>query len=632
MKTCLLPKLIFIIVVTFLTTSSYCQMPFQLQDGRAHKYCQPCIQIIESMPKEVLFGININKEGDVLFSISNKVWFDKIFKNKSYGITVDIVSKDRYSCNKNSTDAGIPRGVFLKPMYRQEMLDNEAEGYQNAIVVKIGKVPSKLAGKRVEGNLVILNGEYVCYYTNFVNIDRSVWQLLPMGLFTDSLLNNNTTNNDEAAKDFFTFSKKIELEIPFEKGSASFNTATIKRVYDSLNISNYKIRKTEIRTFSSVEGAEETNNLLMKKRADTIIKVLRGYEPLLKRIKLVNAENWLDFFKDIATTKYSDFVELSKSVIKEKLLDKKIIADIEPILAKERKAYVTVYLESKTTVAALQNEDLVSNFKAAIGKDDITRARNIQKELVERIMDNKIPLAYMSQLEVPETKRYATLLNDRASYKYLLRATDEYEALKSFEVLKKIDPTNGRINYNICALRFFMWQYGNDSLSRKILLPEINKLEGQGINKTLVKRMLINYQILKSEENMEKEDYAGKDSALKIIKTIYGADIWSDEDIYSIAKYYAYYAHNDWALEIIAPRVDKNEASEDIVFYYLNLLFFSPSEYDTENFTNATLNAINLNKKRYCNFFLPTHNAGASMQLLEDESLKKKYCETCKGF
>ena len=632
MKINLLSKIYLGIILLFIYNTSFCQIPFQLQDGRGHKYCQPCIQIIQSMPKEVLFGVAINPKGDVYFSITNREWFDKIFKNNSYGISIDLVSKDRYNCNTETTNSSeMPRGTLLKPIYRQEMLDTEEEGYQNAIMVKVGKVPVKLIGKKIEANIAILNGTFICHYTNFLNIDRSVWQLLPMGLFTDSLLNSNGNEEDNLQKDFFTYSKKIEIKIPFEKASATFGSIYLKGLYDSLELSKYKIKKTEIRTYSSVEGPEQTNYLLMKRRADTIIKALKNYEPSLTRIKVLTAENWIDFFTDIEETSYSDLLDLSKTDIKQKLKDKTIAENLEPILSKERKAFVTIYLESKTEVSKINNDALLSNFNDAIKKDDIQEARKIQKEIVERIMDNKIPFTYMSQLEVPETKSCVSLLSDRETYKYLLKATDEYEALKSFVALQKLDPSSGKINYNVCALRFFVWRFGNDSISRKMLLPEINKLQSQGINKTLVKRMLINYQILKSEENMQKGNYAGKDSAVNTIRKIYRDINWSDEDIYSIAKYYAYYAHYDWALEITTPRIDKLDISEDLVFYYVNLLFFYPSNFDDDAFRKATLNAINLNKKRFCNFFLPIQENGAGMQLLEYETLKAQYCDACKG-
>ena len=59
-------------------------------------------------------------------------------------------------------------------------------------------------------------------------------------------------------------------------------------------------------------------------------------------------------------------------------------------------------------------------------------------------------------------------------------------------------------------------------------------------------------------------------------------------------------------------------------------LFFNPGTYNNENFNKAMLNAINLNNKRFCNFFLPNDMGGASMQLLEYDEIKKMYCNDCK--
>ena len=212
----------------------------------------------------------------------------------------------------------------------------------------------------------------------------------------------------------------------------------------------------------------------------------------------------------------------------------------------------------------------------------------------------------------------------------MLKATTEYKALDNFLLLKQLDPENGRINYNICALRFFMWQYGADSLASKLLMKEINTLLNKGINMMLVKRMLINYHILKCEDQMRIYNYVGKDSSLNVIRNIYNGIRLNDEDIYSLARYYSFYAHQDWAEEIITPRIDKVDVSEDLIFYYINLLFFHPSSYGSEDFYKASLNGITLNRKRFCDFFLPNNKGGASMQLLDYEVIKTSYCEQCK--
>ena len=81
--------------------------------------------------------------------------------------------------------------------------------------------------------------------------------------------------------------------------------------------------------------------------------------------------------------------------------------------------------------------------------------------------------------------------------------------------------------------------------------------------------------------------------------------------------------------ELVEPRIDKIDVSEDIVFYLCKPWVYHPMEYGSDQFRNAMLNAINLNRDRFCEFFQPAEKGGAGMQLLESEDLKKMYCENC---
>lgn len=616
--------------LSLITASSFAQLPYNLMDGRQHKYCKSCQDIIDSKPKEVLFGIQINSNGDIYFSMTDKEWFHKIFKSDAYGVTVDLVSKDRYSCtNTSASKTGLPKGTLLMPVYRNDLLKGMEPLTEGAVFVKIGKVPDRLIHKQLEGNLVIVNGNLICFYSNFLNIDRNVWQLLPMGLFTDSLIQPAQISNTEPG-DFYTYSQKATLVIPFQKGSTGFNSIYLNRFYDSIQLSNYHIRKIEIRAYSSVEGSEKFNKELVQKRADTILQALKKYAPSLKRINVLTAENWMDFFSDIHETALGELEQASKAGIKQKLTDKNILAQAEPLLAKERKAVVTLYLEKKSAIVFNTEELLLSEFKKAVSEKNINNARAIQKELTEQILDNKLPTSYLNKLEVPQSKEFSMLLNDREVYRYLLKATSEYEALNNFLLLQQLDHSNGHIAYNICTLRFFMWQFGGDTTAQALLSKEINHLPALGINNLLVKRMLINYHILNCEDNMRRYNYDGKDSSLETIRSTYDSVTLNDEDIYSLAKYFAYYAHHDWAEEIITPRMDKIDVSEDLLFYYINLQFFNPSIYDSDEFQKACINAVNIHAERFCQFFLPNDKGGASMQLLDYDEIKSLYCESCK--
>lgn len=546
-------------------------------------------------------------------------------------VAIDIVSKERYNCSNISENTNdFPKGIFLKPIYKKDLVKGSTALKDGTIFCKVGKVPSNLLNKQVEGNLVIVRGNYICYYTNFVNIDRNILALLPMGLFTDSLLKYEIPVADTIMTDVFTYTKQIQFEIPFQKGSASFTSAYLSKFYDSIGLDKYKIKKIELRAYSSVEGSEAINKSLMKQRANAIIQEIKKYEPSLSRIKIIAAENWLDFFRDIANTKFSELNELSKFEIKQSLTDKAVLNEIEPILSKERKVVLTFFLEEKSFATNVSQSSILAAFNKAVNARNINAARAIQKEIVERIMDNRLPADYINKLEVPKAKECSMLINDNETYKYLLKITSEYEALENFLELRKLDSLNDKVNYNICALKFFIWSNGGDSSDYKNLLNEINSLEKQGINRSLVKRMLINYHILKSEYYMLKYNYSAKDSSVVFIRSIYKQIDLTDNEIYLLAKYYTYYSHNDWAIEMIEPRIDKINANEDLVFYYINLMFFNTSNFDSDKFKNAVLNSINLNRKRYCNFFLPNDKGGSSMQLLEYEALKRIYCESCK--
>lgn len=592
-------------------------------------YCGSCQATIAEKPKEVLFGIHINENDEVYFSMTDKNWFNKVFQGNSFGITIDIVSKERYNCAKNISDKStIPKGVLLPAVYKENLVKNAVELIEGGIFTKIGKIPSSLSGKELEGNLVILNGPNICYYTNFVNIDRSIWSLLPMGFFVDSLLNEYSGSETDQSG-FFTYTQKKQFEIPFSKGSSSFDPNYLMRYFDSIDLSSSQIKKVEIRAYSSIEGTEKINKALMSKRAETVVSALKKYQPSLGRINIVTAENWLEFFNDIKETDFSELEDYSKQEIKQELTDPDFSADMESILAAHRKVVAILYLDKKTNFASNSDLSLSTDFKNAIDSKNIAKAQVIQKEIVNRIIDKQLPIEFLDKIEVPKSRAYSPILNDREVYKHLLKATDEYQAFENFLEIRKIDPDNGRLNYNICVLRFFMWQYAKDTLSSAVLLSEIDRLFQQGISLPLIKRMHINYYILKSEDQMLALDYRGKDSSLSAIKNIFKEIEISDEDIYSLSKYYSFYSHQDWAQEIIAPRIGSVDVSEDLIFYYLNLLFFKPVFYGTDEFLKASLNAINLNTKRFCRFFLPNDRGGASMQLLEYEEIKKLYCAEC---
>jgi len=92
----------------------------------------------------------------------------------------------------------------------------------------------------------------------------------------------------------------------------------------------------------------------------------------------------------------------------------------------------------------------------------------------------------------------------------------------------------------------------------------------------------------------------------------------------------AYYANIEWAAELLDKKVRSITVDEDLLFYYLNLTLINSSITKSDEYRTIMLNASTLNKKRYCNMFDSPEKNGVTFQLLEDEYLKKGYCEICK--
>ena len=115
----------------------------------------------------------------------------------------------------------------------------------------------------------------------------------------------------------------------------------------------------------------------MTRRGEAMIKALEFYQPLMRRVKVLNAENWLEFFKDIKGTKFSELRNMSKVEIKQKLSDQAIALEMEPLLAKHRKVVATIYLEAKSTEIFISDSSILGDFKKAVSTTDIDKARSI---------------------------------------------------------------------------------------------------------------------------------------------------------------------------------------------------------------------------------------------------------------
>lgn len=602
------------------------------EDGReSDPGCSRIYQEFAGRPKEVRFGIRINDDGEVFFTSSNGEWLKKVTV-PGMAVTADVISMDRYNCGRPAPSASLIKGYVVPPLAVEQLSSGQVEMVPGYWQAKLGRIPAEMRKKELEANLVVLYHNKVAFYSNFLSLPENILDLLPMGLFTDSLIQTERISSDSLPGFPVTYEHTVRLVVPFLKNRADVEAAFIRRAFDSLQLNHALIKIVDIRAYSSVEGPDAVNRRLMNRRARAVAGAIQQLQPEALNVNINTGEDWLEFNQGLAKSTWSRYAGLGQGDMKVKLLDRAVADSLEGILAPERKVVATIYFERKSGYEIVRKDSILPLFQRAIAEKRIGQARSILKEVYERIRDNRLPNDYLNQLEVPASVDFWELQSDRASYSYWLMMFDEQQALKAFSKIRALYSTHGRVNYNICALKLILWHWQPDSTRDTTgLLPMIERLPAEGIDPSLLRRMKVNYYIMLSQDYMARYVYDRKDSALAAVRALYAGMKLTDGDRYALAMFFSFYSQSDWSRELVDARIDQLDVSEDLLFYYINLAFFRPAEYGNDQLRKAMLNASNLDRDRFCKFFHSTDRGGAGMQLLEQPVFREFFCQDCRA-
>jgi hypothetical protein len=308
--------------------------------------CQRCIEVFNQKPKEVKFSVKKDSIGNLFFEVTDKEWFNLLFKNELDGIALDIVSKEKYDCSIRHIEETDIKGKLLKPVYTKELEEGLFAYDDTRFRVKIGKLLEEDLNKELEFNILFLNNNNLCNYYTIFDLDSYNWGLLDMGMFLDSITYQTKLGKALDEQNYSLKYKNLKFIVPFKKNIAVYSQKDIKPLYDSLKLTDYNIKTINIRAYSSVEGSLERNIELQEQRANSIAKALQTFQEPTIVTEIFTSENWVEFLNDVSESNYAYLAELSKSQIKGKLRGN-TATKLEPILKNHRKAVITLQLEKK---------------------------------------------------------------------------------------------------------------------------------------------------------------------------------------------------------------------------------------------------------------------------------------------
>lgn len=591
--------------------------------------CQTCEDAFMQKPKEIQFSIK--REGTNLFlEITDKDWLKRVIRNADDGIAIDVVSKERYACSLPQLAETQVKGVLLKPMYGPRLVDGLKPHGKQLFRVLVGRLTPELAAKKdLEYNLLFLIQKRMCRYQVIYNLESYPWDLLDMGMYLDSITYQNQSIKSSSTDQVIKKYKTIVFQVPFEKNKSVYAPSDIKPLYDSLRLTNFHIKTIQIKGYASVEGTTERNLELQQQRAKSLADALQSFQKPSIQTDISSSENWVEFFNDIQNTKYADWKHLSKEQIKAKLVGN-LSKEMEPILQNHRKAVVRLELEKIDRFENMTGDQLVGKFHDAIKNDRLTEAQEIQNSIFEKMQAKVVSPDLFSKLQLPKQIKYVGFLNNNAAFKAWM---DEQESLIVYHELldlEKLAPKDGKVKYNLAALRIKLWRYKVLEIKEPELRIQINDLKKFGISQVLIDRLLINLHIIKAENQMRQRDFKNKDLSVAFIEKNYQKIPLSNQDYLSLAQFFTYYANIDKAATLLEGKSRQIDIDEDLLFYYINLTVINKELIEKQDYRTILLNASNLNLKRFCRLFEPVEKGGVTFQMLESDFLRGVYCEVCK--
>jgi hypothetical protein len=273
--------------------------------------------------------------------------------------------------------------------------------------------------------------------------------------------------------------------------------------------------------------------------------------------------------------------------------------------------------------------ELTTLFNKTLAENKVTKALQIQNAIFQKLKGKeKIPEA-LEKMKIPMQLKFVPLLNKNSMYLY--RMHDEYlfVTYEKLEELAKLDPLNGKVKYNLIVLYFKLWKLGYPSFNATQIKRKIAALKNYKIPQPLIDRMMVNYHIVKAEKLMRARKYAEKDISIEFIEDNYEKFQKTDYDYLSLAQFFCFYANNDLAIDLLEEKMQEITVDEDLLFYYINLTIIDEGLTSSPDYRTMMLNAINMNKKRFCKLFNSISKGGVTFQLLENKYLRKTYCENC---
>lgn len=571
------------------------------------------------------------KDNKIYLRYNNAKDLRRILKKEKDGLAVDVVQRSQYTHSEyNIVDNNLlNKGVMSAVVYKEKIFKNnlligkdpKANRNVKGIEILIGKFDPKITGP-YELNLMIIQNNVLCKtitrgYTETVNVESNT----PIGL-----LPIDGTTNLKPAFQPKNESSILNFIIPFEKNKFEFKQADIEPFLKALNEPDFIIDGVYIYAYSSIEGDSASNTKLQLKRAESVVSVLQSRQKAEIKPTIITRDSWGLFLLENEDGKYADIVNLGKYKAIEKInSDKKLLEELEPILAGER--FAQIILDITYDVSGEKEERFSSmSFNKAVKNGNTKQANKILEFVNKRVAEGKYATSIYDSLIIKPDKQNSGLLNNRIYYKYNSTNTLEQEDEITLSQLLEADPKNTTLQYNSVFCKIHLDSSAGSIDHQNQVQETINNLYGK-IDSNYVNGLNIEWQfkIMETVDTLPNAE-ALIEACIERIKKFYNIKEASWQNALKLATVFNRAKDYIHAADILEPYLAAPNVNEALVFTYISSASRVQEKYYSRNFAKALEIAKNKNLERYCKLFGEPY---MTFQVLENSEVKKVYKENC---
>ncbi|MDR2009398.1 MAG: hypothetical protein LBQ22_02825 [Bacteroidales bacterium] len=578
-------------------------------------------------------GLYVNENGEIFFRYNDLKKFKKLIRENEDGLAVDIIQKAQFDdClekDYNIVDySKINIGYATKPVYSKNIYANnlsEGEGKQKRVTrleVKLGEVPATLQNANdYELNLMIIKSKHVCANVSKSYVDNKIYDFVPkITLLPDTVEIEGVNKYVPMAT-----SSELKFRINFEQGKYDYNPEDMIPVIEALNEPDFIINKIFIEAYSSLEGTQQENQNLQKKRVQSIIKAFEINQNASIVDSVVTSTNFKDLKTDVKGTPFEEIAEMDMNSAISYVNSR--AKEMEYILKNHRYADVTMWVTYNSEGDKEQNY-VVDQFNKAVAAKQLDKALSIQKYIMKRVVEGIYGEETVTEMRIPQDKDYVGLNMNKiwlTQFVYIDPINEEY--MTKIDELNKLDNTNIYVEYNDILCKIELSNLESSAIQNQ-LQNRIDRLYNTplNVNSVDILNIELQYQIM----NMYKDSLGYADPAVtrslaKIKEIIYFDEVKWDNSL-KLANIFINHNDYEFAVQLLEPWIYDENVPFVLLTTYVTVCSKINYKVHSGKFYYAMEKIKEHDKSYFCSLF---KNNKLSVQTFVNLKVKQLYCNNC---